>query len=245
MCFGSYIYIYIYIVKYLYVYALVTKCPVTKSLNPLSIINLGMPYEVDGSDTISNAEELPDLHAHDIDEHQTHHASSSDSLQGKLSGLKLSEQDIEFIIEQGNKFIGKPQFLAKKRKIHLDTAKSALEILTSTTVKPNIEITNAQIKSISSFLKEYPESENLEDIVLMCEIEEEIVAEYLEKKTLTNKQKTNIQEKYNTGCSIDDIANILNIPKAKVSQYVLDTFLSFTGEEGEAFENDTQNSSGF
>ena len=187
------------------------------------------------------------------DEYQTHHvpdiptlghdlnsqeqdeptSSDSDTLQGKLSVLKLCKQDIEFIIEQGNKFVGKPQFLAKKRNIPLDTAVSALEILTSTTVKPTIEISKAQIQSIDSFLREYPESENLEDIVLMCEIEEEIVAAYLEKKPLNDNQKANIQEKYNAGYSVDDIANIVNIPKAKVSRYVNDTFLSFAGKEGQ------------
>ena len=160
-------------------------------------------------------------------------SSNNGALHGKLLCLKLSEQDIEFIIEQGKKFVGKPQFLAKKRNILLNTAKSALEIITSTTVKPAIGISKAQIETIDSFLKEYPESENLEDIVLMCEIEEEIVAEYLERKPLNDNQKKIIREKYNTGCSVDDIANIANIPKAKVSQYVLDIFLSYYPNETE------------
>ena len=161
-------------------------------------------------------------------------SSHCDTVKGKLLCLELSEQDIELIIEQGNKFVRKPQFLAKKRNISLNTAKSALEIITSRTVKPAIEISKAQIKSIDSFLKEYPESENIEDIVLMCEIEEEIVAAYLEKKPLNDNQKKIIREKYNTGCSEDYIANIVNIPKLKVSQYVLDTFLSFSDKEGQA-----------
>ena len=156
-----------------------------------------------------------------------------DTLQSKLTSLELSVNNIDYIINHGKNFVGKPELLAKKLKIPKEKAISALEAITSPTLKPVIKVTQAQSEIIDSFLKDNPCSEiNL--IVLVCEIEEDIVAAHLGNRPLNDKQIATIKEKYNTGCSIEDIVNITKLPEEKVSEYLIENLLTFCGEEGKA-----------
>ena len=147
----------------------------------------------------------------------------------KLVSKGFTKQEIEFICENGDKYFKYPKVLAKKLSISEGRAEDALEILKS---PKRTAMKRDDAKQIEDCLRDNPEFESVEEIALMCDISEELVAEYLDSKPFTEKQKYRIKELFNKGNEIDVIARELNSTNNKVQQFVDDTFLTFSGEEG-------------
>ena len=153
-------------------------------------------------------------------------------LQSILSSFGLKQSDIDFIIEQGEKYLEKPIILAKKLKIQQEKAKKIISALKDYKQKPVFTLTQVEIKKIENCLKENPEVDCQEDIALLCNIDEAVVSAYFELKPLNDAQKQAIKEKFNAGYKVTDIVNILKLSNRKVQEYVECTFLTFTSEEG-------------
>ena len=162
-------------------------------------------------------------------------ASKDNALQNDLLSLGLKQEDIEFIFENGDKFLEKQALLAKKLKISLTTAKSAIEAYKSFKQESTSEtnLTQDIIIKIEDCMKENPEFDSPEDIAILCEIDETLVAAYFESRPLNETQKAAIKEKLNAGYPIDYIANILKISILKVKGFVEKNFLAFNGKEGQ------------
>ena len=158
-------------------------------------------------------------------------------LQGKLLSLNLSRENIDFLLEQGDKFLEKPPLLlARKLNIHVDKAKASIEALkcfksANKTNKTN-NISEADRILIEDCLRENPEFSTPDDIVLLIDIPIEVVTLYFQTRPLDEKQKADIKERVDTGTSIKDISVTLGISLMKVQEYVESTFLTFTCEEG-------------
>ena len=161
--------------------------------------------------------------------------SKDNALQNDLLSLGLKQEDIEFIFENGDKFLEKQALLAKKLRISLTTAKSAIETYKSFKQESTSEtnLTQDIVIKIEDCMKENPEFDSAEDIAILCEIDETLVAAYFESKPLNDTQKADIKEKLNAGYPIDDIAIILKISISKVKDFVERTFLAFDGKKGQ------------
>ena len=147
----------------------------------------------------------------------------------KLISLGFDNKEIEFICENGERYLRYPKVLAKKLIISDERAENALQILKSS---KRTAIKRDDVKKIENCLRDNPEFESKEEIALMCEISEELVAEYLDSKPLAEKQKDRIKELFNNGCPVVVIARELKSTNNKVQQFVDLTFLTFSGEEG-------------
>ena len=155
------------------------------------------------------------------------------ALQNKLLSLDLKQGEIEFILEQGEKFMERPAVLAAKLKVSQDKAKLAIEALKTFKKQQTIlSISQCDISKIEQTMTENPQFDNTVDIALLCDIDEDIVSAYLKSKPLNDRQKAVIGGKVNVGYSIGDIANILKLSELKVREYVENTFLTFEGKEG-------------
>ena len=155
-------------------------------------------------------------------------------LQSKLLPLNLSKENIDFLLEQGDKFLEKPPLLlARKLNIHVDKAKASIEALKclKSANKTN-NISEADRILIEDSLKENPEFSTPDDIALLIDIPIEVVTLYLQIRPLDEKQKADIKERVDTGMSIKDISVNLGISLMKVQEYVEGSFLTFTCEEG-------------
>ena len=160
--------------------------------------------------------------------------SKDNALQDSLQSIGLEQGDIEFIIEQGEKFIEKPLVLAAKRKISKEKAMIAIEKLKSIKKQQTADpISQRDIEAIESCLKEHPEIDDPVDIALVCEIETDIVEAYFESLPLNNIQKAAIEVKLNAGYSLTDIANTLKLSGKKVRDFIESTFITFQGAEGQ------------
>ena len=160
--------------------------------------------------------------------------SKDNALQNTLITIGLKQKDIEFIFENGDKFLEKPTLLAKKLKIELDAAKSAIEAYKYSKQESTVTgISQDVINKIVQCMSENPEFDSAEDIAILCDVDESLVAVYLESTPLTDAQKTAIKEKLNTGYAINDIANILKLSLSKVQDFVGKAFLTFDGKEGQ------------
>ena len=152
----------------------------------------------------------------------------------KLISLGLNSEGIEHIHESGEKYFGKPEILAIRLKISTEIAEKSLEILKSFKRK---SLNRNEIRKIEDCLRDHPNIESAEDIALLCEISEELVANYLDSKPLTENKTKKIVELFNNGYPISLIARELNSSNSKVQEFVNDTFLTFSGEEGEKVLN--------
>ena len=155
-------------------------------------------------------------------------------LQGKLLSLNLSKEDINLLLEHGDKYLEKPPLLlARKLNVHVDKAKVAIEALKSfKSKKPTNYISEDDRILIEDCLKDNPEFSTPEDIVLLTDLPLQTVILYLQNRPLDDRQKADIKERVNTGTSIHDISVNLGITLKKVQEYVESTFLTFTCEEG-------------
>ena len=154
-------------------------------------------------------------------------------LQNKLHSHGIQQDEVEFILEHGEKFIEKPALLAAKLKVTQDQANFAIKALKSLKKQHRIvSISKDDISKIEETMRENPQFDNTEDIALLCDIDEELVSAYLESKPLNDKQITFIGQKVTVGYSIPDIANILHLSESKVREYVENAFLTFEGGEG-------------
>ena len=149
-----------------------------------------------------------------------------------LKSLNCTQNEIEYILTEGERFFNKPHILSNKLKISLDQAKSVLSILKSNLQESQRSITQAEIGKIRNCLKENPEYGCANDISLFCDIDESLVSNYLDSLPLTLVQKNAIAEKYNSGCSICDIVKMMDIPIEKVHEYIESTFITFDGKKG-------------
>ncbi|KAI6650323.1 Formin-like protein [Oopsacas minuta] len=154
-------------------------------------------------------------------------------LRDKFLRLNLDQEEIELLIEQGDRFVERPPLLlARRLNIHVDKAKLIIVALKDFKNQEQVKnISKGDIDKIEECLKD-PEFSTPEDISLISGIDLRIIVRYLQNKPLDDKQKTEIREKYNTGCSMNDIVMILGLPEIKVKEYVESTLLSFTSEDG-------------
>ena len=153
-----------------------------------------------------------------------------DELQCKLLALHIEHEKIEFIRKKGKNFIDDPELLSMKLGISNEQARGALEALESLETK---RLSNEDISSIEKCLNDFPKIQSAKKIALFCELDEELVAKYLESKPLTDSQKDVINELFNTGRSIYDIAYQLKLAADKIQEYVDNKFLTFSGDEGQ------------
>ena len=161
-------------------------------------------------------------------------ASKDNNLQSNLLSIGLKQVEIEFIIEQGEKFIEKPAVLAAKLKLSKEKAKSAIEILKSFKLQqPSESISEADIQAIETCLKENPEFDDPEDIALVCGMEVANIETYFESLPLNDSQKAAIKVKLNAGNSISDISSILRLSEKKVRYFIEHTFITFHGAQGQ------------
>ena len=141
----------------------------------------------------------------------------------------FTNKEIEFICKNGEKYFKNPKILAVKLNISYERAELALQILKSSKRK---SLNKYEIEKIESCLRDHPGFESSENIALVVDISEELVTEYLDSKTFTDKQKDRIINLFNKDNEIDVIVRELNSTKSKVQQFVDITFLTFSGEEG-------------
>ena len=78
-------------------------------------------------------------------------------------------------------------------------------------------------------MKETPDCD-AQEIALMCDIEEALVAKYLLSLPLTPDQKARVSELFQSNCSTRDIANMLKLSIEKVDEYVEKTFITLDRE---------------
>ena len=152
-------------------------------------------------------------------------------IQDELEKLGLSNSDIEYILSQGKRFFEKPQILAKKLKMSIEIAKSALNLLKSSLPESENSLTIVEIQKIEECLKENPEYD-ADDIALMSDIEEALVTKYFLSLPLTPAQKASVAKKFLSSCSTDEISDMLKLSIEKVDEYIEKTFITFTGIEG-------------
>ena len=153
------------------------------------------------------------------------------SLENALLALGLNQDQIEFLIEQGEKYLEKPLLLSKKLKVSKDIANRVIDVLKSSKKVEECVLNTANAKKIRKCLEENPEVESHEDIALFCEIDEELVSKYFEMLPLNEKQQKFIEEGYESK-SVSEIANLLQVSTKKVQNYIERTFMTFSGEEG-------------
>ena len=106
-----------------------------------------------------------------------------------------------------------------------------LNLLTSSLSEPEKSLSKAEIQKIEECLKDDPEYD-ANDIALICDIEEALVTKYLVSLPLTPNQKAKVAEMFLSSCSTRDIANMLKLSIEKVDEYIEQTFITFTGIEG-------------
>ena len=119
---------------------------------------------------------------------------SKAELKTKLQDLdyEIDDKDIQFILENGEKYVGDPDVLSIKLGISEDQAVKIVEV-----IQQYIESTNqltAEIKEkIEKFIEQHP-SITTHKIALLCEINERTVNDYLKEK-----QEPEIQDEKGKG----------------------------------------------
>ena len=153
-------------------------------------------------------------------------------IQEKLNNLGITREDYEYLIGPGVKLMEKPTILAKKLKVPLEKAKQIIDTFKSLKTTQHRNISEEDVRKIETCLTESPELSDYEDIALLCEVDQAIVARYFESQPLTNAQRDSIKEKFNSGISIPDISKLVGLSCQKVGEYVEKTFLTFSCDEG-------------
>ena len=142
-------------------------------------------------------------------------------LQSELLSLNLSREDINFILEQGDRFLEEPLLLATKLKIDPDTAKASIEALKCfKSQKPTNHILEHDRMLIEDCLRENPQYSAPKDIALLTDIRLQTVASYLQDRPLDDKQKIDIKKKVDINISVREIAVLLKLSPKKVQEYV-------------------------
>ena len=161
----------------------------------------------------------------------------SNVMRDQLYGANLEHDQIDYIIENKEKFIGRPRLLSIKFKITEDNATSVLEILKHFEQNQVEKVSQEHQRAIEKCLEENPDFDGTADIVILCNIDESIVSLYFESKPFSEKQKSVIKTKYNAGYRVGDIADFLKVSVKKVQKYLDDNLLTFSGEEGSKILN--------
>ena len=157
--------------------------------------------------------------------------SKENELDRKLLALNIESKHIEFICTKGKNFIDDPELLSLKLGISIEQANGALEALVLLGKKC---LSNQEINLIEKLLKNQPKIQSAKKIAVFCDIDEELVAEYLESRSLSDSQKYAISELFNKGSSIDDIAYKLKLSSnRKIQEFVDNKFITFCGIEGQ------------
>ena len=162
---------------------------------------------------------------------EQHANSNEDVFESKLLALSIDNKHFEFIRTKANKFIDDPELLSLKLGISIEQASGALKAL-----GPSCEkcLSNEEKISIETFLKNQPEIQSVKKIALFCDIDEELVEQYLESKPLNDTQKDVISELFTTGYTIYYIAYKLKLSSIRKVQECIDNkFITFCGEEGQ------------
>ena len=159
---------------------------------------------------------------HETETNQKYERGEENILQGKLLSLNLSKEDVNFLLEQGDKFLQRPPLLlARKLNIHEDKAKLTIEALNCfKSEKTTNSISEDDRTQIENCLSENPEFSTPEDISLLSEIPLEVVTSYLRNRPLDNRQKADIKERVDIGNSVQEIAILLRLSPKKVQEYV-------------------------
>ena len=153
-----------------------------------------------------------------------------DEFESKLLALNIGRKEIEYIRTKGKQFIGNPGLLSNKLRISIEQAKGALEALSS----EEKCLTKEDINSIEKLLKEHLEIKNAGLIAAFVELDEDLVAKYLESRQLSECKKEYISDLFKLGYSINDIAHDLKLHSLKkIQEHVDSKFITFCGEEGQ------------
>ena len=178
-----------------------------------------------------NATDVPKLISEESTCSSVSSATSDNEMINKLLSEGIKQGDIDLFLKQGELYYHKPKVLAIILKIPIENAQNALEILKW--FKQRI-LTEDETRKIENCLTDYPEIESAEDISLICDLPQNLVASYLESKPLSESQRNEINKLFNSGHSINDIMVELKIlSRAKVDEYMDSTFLTFNGDEGQ------------
>ncbi|KAI6650382.1 hypothetical protein LOD99_5819 [Oopsacas minuta] len=159
-------------------------------------------------------------------------SSKDNELQSLLVHLELGKEKVDYILENGHKFIDKPKVLARKVDIGIAKAEMITDALRNSNRKNIDSLTDEMSKKIQECMKDNPDMLNASDIALLTDIEEELVAAYLESKPLNEGQKRTISELYKSDFSVPDIHDSLGISMEKIQDHLDNTMLVFAGREG-------------
>ena len=159
--------------------------------------------------------------------------AEDNELHERLVSMGMKEEDIDFILEKRNKLKqSPPKILVKRLKITLEQAASVIDSLNYFSRVKYSEISEEEIAMVEECMKENPEISAISSIALYCDIEESVVATYLQSKPLSEKQKAEIKDKVTIGASINDIASMSGLCSIKVHNYVESTLITFSCDEG-------------
>ena len=153
-------------------------------------------------------------------------------LLSQLYSIGLEHDQIDYIVENKEKFIDRPVLLSRKLKISEDSAISVSKILKSKEEDQVNRISEEIQKIIEKCLEENPDFTSVEDIALLCEIDESLVALYVESRPINEQQMYVIKTKYNAGYRVTEIADLLKVSTKKVQKYMDDHLLTFSGKDG-------------
>ena len=145
----------------------------------------------------------------------------------RLYALGLKKNQVDHILEKGEKYLEKPHLLAKKLKIQEDVAIRALDIL-----KVELVLTPKVCRKINSCLMENPDIVDQKDISLFADVEEALVSKFFEMLPLNKKQEEFIRQRFEQNIPVSEIANQLNIAIKKVEEYIAITFVTFSCNNG-------------
>ena len=112
----------------------------------------------------------------------------SNILRDQLYGIGLDQEQVDCIIENNEKFVGKPCLLSIKLKISEETAVSVLEILKCKKQDKVERLSQEHKNTIEKCIEEHPDLDNT-DIAFVCDIDESVVCLYFELKPLSAATK--------------------------------------------------------
>ena len=156
----------------------------------------------------------------------------SNILLSQLYSIGLEHDQIDYIVENKEKFIDRPGLLSRKLKISEGSAISVLDIL-KTEEQDQVDIISKEIQeTIEKCIEENPDFTSIEDIAILCDINESVDNLYFESKPMNEQQIYVIKTKYNAGYHVAEIADLLKVSTKKVQKYVDSHLLTFSGKEG-------------
>ena len=149
-----------------------------------------------------------------------------------LESLYLTRNDYNFLIGPGKKLLKRTSSIVYKYGVSYEQAENLIVTIHNSTHREQVNISQDDVRKIEACLDRNPGITDQDELSILCEVDEAIVSAYLGSRPLTETQKESIRGKFITGTSIQDTAKLLGFTFAKVQEYVENTFLTFSSEEG-------------